>query len=83
MAFLLWLARRYQNKLLPGDVFIVYVIVYAAGRFFLDFLRLDNAQLLGINVNQVIMLLVAIAAGILLFVRHRKKRPALWRRDKA
>jgi phosphatidylglycerol:prolipoprotein diacylglycerol transferase len=82
MFFLLWLARRHKDKLLPGDIFIVYTIVYAIGRFFLDFLRLDNAQAWGINVNQVFMLLIAVGAGALLFFRHRKKRPALWRRNK-
>ena len=74
MFFLLWLARRYQDKLLPGDVFLVYMIVYAVGRFFLEFLRLDAAQVLGINFNQTFMLLVALGTGAFLIYRHRKPR---------
>lgn len=74
MFFLLWLARRYKDKLLPGDIFIVYTIVYATGRFFLDFLRLDNAQAWGMNVNQVFMLLFAVGAGAFLYYRHHKPR---------
>jgi phosphatidylglycerol:prolipoprotein diacylglycerol transferase len=70
---LLWLGRRYSDRLLPGDIFLVYLIIYPVGRFFLEFLRLDYSQIAGINFNQTIMLLVIIAASALLIYRHRKK----------
>lgn len=76
MAFLLWLGRRYKDKLLPGDIFLTYLIVYPIGRFFLEFLRLDAAQVAGININQTIMLIVAILAAATLIIRHRLTRPA-------
>lgn len=71
MAFLLWLSRRHGDKLIPGDVFLVYLIIYPVGRFFLEFLRLDSSQLGGVNANQTLMLIVAILASITLVVRHR------------
>jgi prolipoprotein diacylglyceryltransferase len=43
------------------------------GRFFLEFLRLDPAQVGGININQTLMLLVALVATGLLIWRHRKR----------
>jgi len=71
MGLLLWLARRYPKRLKPGDLFLVYLLVYPIGRFLLEFLRLDSAQVAGINANQTIMLLVALVAGGLLYWRQR------------
>ncbi len=72
MGFLLWISRRYADKLKDGDVFLTYLIVYPLGRFFLEFIRLDAPRLGTLDVNQAFMLLVAIVAGLLLFLRHRK-----------
>ncbi len=70
MAFLLWLSRRFQNRLRPGDIFLVYLIVYPVGRFMLEFLRMDASQVAGINANQAVMGVVAIVAAVALIVRH-------------
>jgi phosphatidylglycerol---prolipoprotein diacylglyceryl transferase len=74
--FLLWLGRRYQDMLLPGDIFLTYLITYPVGRFLLEFLRLDAAQVVGININQTIMLVVAVSSAALLIFRHRRGRAA-------
>lgn len=72
MLFLLWLGRRYKERLLPGDVFLTYLVVYPVGRFFLEFLRLDASQVAGINANQTLMAIVALlAAGLLVWRRYR------------
>jgi phosphatidylglycerol:prolipoprotein diacylglycerol transferase len=71
MFFLLWIARRFKNWLKPGDVFIIYCITYPVGRFLLEFLRLDIVSAAGLNVNQSIMALVALAAAIVFYWRHR------------
>jgi phosphatidylglycerol:prolipoprotein diacylglycerol transferase len=71
MFLLLWLGRRYPDRLKPGDLFLVYLVVYPVGRFLLEFLRLDAAQAFGININQTIMLAVALLASGVLFWRHR------------
>ena len=70
---LLWLGRRYANRLKTGDLFLVYLITYPVGRFFLEFLRVDSAMAGGVNINQVIMAGVAILSTALLFWRHRKQ----------
>lgn len=69
--FLIWLSRRFKDRLKPGDVFMCYLIIYAAGRFMLEFLRLDPSPIAGVNVNQTLMLVVGLAAAVFLFVRHR------------
>jgi phosphatidylglycerol:prolipoprotein diacylglycerol transferase len=71
MGLLLWLGRRFGPRLKNGDLFLVYLIGYPLGRFFLEFLRLDTAQIGGINFNQAFMAVVAIVAAITLFLRHR------------
>lgn len=72
MGLLLWLSRRFKEQLKHGDLFLVYLVVYPVGRFFLEFLRLDVNHIAGLNTNQTIMAIVAVAAGITLFLRHRK-----------
>jgi phosphatidylglycerol---prolipoprotein diacylglyceryl transferase len=71
MALLLWISRRFGDRLRTGDVFLVYLIVYPFGRFWLEFLRLDSSQLAGINANQALMVVVMIAAALILGWRHR------------
>jgi phosphatidylglycerol:prolipoprotein diacylglycerol transferase len=74
MALLLVLSRRLSNWLKTWDLFLIYALVYGIGRFGLEFLRLDPAPLGTLNVNQAIMLGVAVFSAIVLIIRHR--RPA-------
>jgi len=71
LALLLWLGRRYAERLKTGDLLLIYLIIYPVGRFLLEFLRLDAAQVGGININQTIMILVALLAAVWLVLRHR------------
>lgn len=71
MGFLLWLGRRFGDRLKDGDLLLTYAIIYPVGRFLLEFLRLDAAEVAGVNANQTFMLIIAIAAGAVLFWRHR------------
>ena len=74
VVFLLWkLDTSKTIRLRPGSLFLIYLIAYPVGRFFLEFLRLDTAQVGGININQTVMAVVAICAAIALFLRERKK----------
>lgn len=72
MAFLLWLGKRYKDRLKSGDIFLSYLVIYPIGRFFLEFLRLDVPHIGSIDTNQMFMALVAVVSGIALFIRHRK-----------
>lgn len=73
MGLLLYLGRRFPEKLKSGDLFLVYLIGYPVGRFLLEFLRLDASQIGGFNANQTIMAVIAVAAAIGLFLRHRRE----------
>jgi phosphatidylglycerol:prolipoprotein diacylglycerol transferase len=71
LIFLLWVGRRFAQRLKQGDLFLIYLIAYPAGRFFLELLRLDPSQLGGVNANQAFMAIVALLSALSLFWRHR------------
>lgn len=67
---LLWYYSRRKHV---GDVGALYMILYAVGRFFLEFLRSDNRGGFGIfSTSQWISMVIAVGA-VLLFYRNRKK----------
>lgn len=73
LSFCLWkLDRSERVHLRPGSLFLIYLIAYPVGRFLLEFLRLDTAQVGGINVNQVVMLVTAVISAAVLVIRERK-----------
>jgi len=71
MGVLLYLSRKWRERLHEGDIFLVYLIIYPVGRFFLEFLRLDPAEVGGLDINQVLMAVVALSAAAVLAWRHR------------
>ncbi len=71
MGILLWIGRKFADRLRTGDIFLFYLIIYPVGRFFLEFLRLDPSPVAGININQTIMAVVAVGAVLALYFRHR------------
>jgi phosphatidylglycerol:prolipoprotein diacylglycerol transferase len=74
MALLLWVSRRFADRLKPGDVLLVYLVVYPVGRFLLDFLRLNASMVGGLNINQAVMGVVALCSAAALYFRHRKAK---------
>jgi phosphatidylglycerol:prolipoprotein diacylglycerol transferase len=74
MAILLIVSRRYQKWLKSGDIFYFYASFYAIGRFALEFLRVNQTVVGGINFNQVAMVFVVLLAGSLVFWNHRPHR---------
>ena len=76
MVLLLWLARRFPDRLKKGDLFLIYTLTYAVGRFSLDFLRLDASRVLGINFNQTIMGVLIVLVLLVTAWRHRSQ-PAI------
>lgn len=74
MFLLLFLGRKYAKKLITGDLFLIYLFVYALGRFILEFMRLDPSFVGGVNANQVSMAVVGIGSLLALIIRHRMKK---------
>lgn len=67
---LLWIDRKFKDKLFKGDIFFAYLIWYPIVRFLLEFLRLDPSPVNGININQTSMLVVGVIAAAILILRH-------------
>jgi phosphatidylglycerol---prolipoprotein diacylglyceryl transferase len=78
---LLWIARRFANRLRDGDILLLYVSLYSVGRFFVETLRVDPAFLIGDSIrgNLFVSSLLALGFALILFLRHsrppRKKSP--------
>ena len=69
---LLWVVRRFEPQLKPGDLSLIYLIWYPLGRFFLEFFRTDSWFFSGTPFNLVhILAVLALAiASLLLYRRH-------------
>jgi len=76
MAILLLVSHRFPERLKTGDIFLGYLVIYPVGRFLLDFLRLDASRVAGINANQTLSAIVAVAAAGVLIWRHRPIHPS-------
>ncbi len=71
LVLLLWVSRRFSERLKAGDLFLIYVLNASVIRYLLEYLRLDVALINGINVNQAFMAVLAISAGVYFSVRNR------------
>ena len=77
---LLWIARRFAQRLKSGDLFLIYVSLYSVGRFFVETLRVDPAFLIGGSMrgNLFVSSVLALGFALILFLRHSRtsrKRP--------
>jgi len=77
------LARRYADRLLPGELAALYLVAYAAGRTLLELVRLDSRAVAflgletGLAVATLVSLLVALAVIVaVVFRRLRRRRVA-------
>ena len=77
---LLFIARRFANRLREGDIVLLYVSLYSVGRFFVETLRVDPAFMIGgsIRGNLFVSSVLALGCALVLFLRHSRpphKRP--------
>lgn len=68
---LIFIERRFRDRLRPGDLLALYLMMYAAIRFTLDFLRLDSNAFGSITTAQLVS--VAIFVGSLAFMLIRRR----------
>ncbi len=70
---ILWIVRRFAERLKAGDVFLIYLIWYPLGRFMLEFLRTDSWFFPGtpFNVVHILAALAMLTGATLLYLRHR------------
>jgi len=70
---LFWISRRFEKRLKDGGLFLLYLIWYPLGRFFIEFLRTDSWFFPGtpFNVVHLLSAIAIIGATTILFIRHR------------
>jgi phosphatidylglycerol:prolipoprotein diacylglycerol transferase len=74
---LLWIARRFSERLRAGDVFMLYVCLYSVGRFLVETLRIDEAFVVGSSIrgNLFVSGVLAIGFALVLVLRHSRTLP--------
>jgi prolipoprotein diacylglyceryl transferase len=77
---LIWAERRF--RLGHGRVFWLYVMLYTAGRVWIEYLRIDAAeQVLGLRLNvwtSILIFLVALAVFVIIGLRKRGVPESIW-----
>jgi phosphatidylglycerol---prolipoprotein diacylglyceryl transferase len=73
LVFLLWLGRRFSDRLRAGDLLLIFFIWYGVTRFLLEFMRSGyNWTLGGIPTAQIASAVAIVVAGTVLVVRHSR-----------
>ena len=69
---LLWVARRFSDRLKAGDMVLLYVSLYSVGRFFVESLRIDPAFIIGDSIrgNLFVSSVLALGFALIFFLRH-------------
>lgn len=68
-ALLLWYRKRKRTE---GNVFLLYIILYSTGRFFIEGIRTDSLMLGSIRVAQLVS--AAAVIGGIAFMKYRNKK---------
>lgn len=78
LGFLLFMyvARRYSDRVLDGDLFCLYAIWYPVGRIFVEALRPDAWLIRGIPAAQIFAALAIVVSVSAILYRHRRARSA-------
>ncbi|MCB5951702.1 prolipoprotein diacylglyceryl transferase [Enterococcus sp. BWT-B8] len=76
------LLRRKKNFLKEGEIFLLYVIWYSFGRFFIEGLRTDSLYVFDlIRVSQLLSIILFVGAIVLLAVRRRNAKLPFYNRE--
>ncbi len=66
------LSRKAPKRLLDGDLFLLYGVLYGLGRFFVEFQRPDAWKLGGVPTAQWIAIAIILLFGSVLIYRHQR-----------
>ncbi len=72
---LLFIGRKWQKRLLNGDIFFLYVIYYSAGRFYLEGLKINVWTIDSIPTARWITGIAIAVSTFIIIYRHYHHRP--------
>ena len=67
---LIWLARRFDGRLKPGDLLLVFFIWYGSVRFVIESLKADNGLIFGVPTAQIVEAVTVLGSAVILVIRH-------------
>jgi phosphatidylglycerol:prolipoprotein diacylglycerol transferase len=68
---LLWIARRWGSRMRPGDLFLIWLVWYAAVRLALETLRTGNWTFNGIPTATLVSGVMIVGSLLVVAIRHR------------
>ncbi len=77
--YVLWrIYHQYRERLVEGDLFLLYIAQYSFARFLLEFLRVEVAEIgaSGINSSQTVTFIAFLISAVILFRRRREREVA-------
>ncbi len=73
---LMYVGRRYGERLLKGDIFLLWATLYPLGRFFVEFQRPDAWMIGPIAAAQLFSIIAVVVAVVVMVYRHRLRQPS-------
>jgi phosphatidylglycerol:prolipoprotein diacylglycerol transferase len=73
-ALILWIVRKFADKIKPGTAFYLYLLLEGLGRFWLEFFRPDQPRIPGsdLSYSRLVAIIVALLGSLLLLARFEK-----------
>jgi phosphatidylglycerol:prolipoprotein diacylglycerol transferase len=69
------MGRKLKHRLLTGEIFLLYVVYYSIGRFFLEGLKIDVWSIAGVPTARWISGIAIIASiAIIVYRRYRIRK---------
>ncbi len=76
IVLLFFYERKFGSAVRPGTLFFWYLLLYNAGRFFLEFLRIDSVFIGTIRINAIVSALAVAVCVLFIFVKTNKSAVA-------
>jgi phosphatidylglycerol---prolipoprotein diacylglyceryl transferase len=71
LVFLILICFRRNKFLKNGDIFLLYIILYSIGRFFIEGMRMDSLMIGIYRVAQLLSILIILIAVVILYWKHK------------
>lgn len=69
-----FIAAYSKRKKFDGELFVIYILWYSFGRFFIEGLRIDSLMLGKVRISQAVSLLLFVCAGVTLWYKNKKAK---------
>jgi phosphatidylglycerol:prolipoprotein diacylglycerol transferase len=73
LILIMLLKKNIKNKF-DGQIFLLYVIFYSFGRFWIESIRVDQLKLFNFAVSQILSAILFISAIIILIIKNNKQK---------